>query len=176
MPAPAQRAAFDARCRCLHGKALARHQEDQDATARDHQEGRRPAEQVREEAGQCRAGGNAEGHAEHHLAHGAGLSLRGDQLRDQGEGGRNDDCRGDAPDHPQDDGDFQGRGDDDGQGVDGEEDQGEQQQLPAVHAVGEVAQQRRGDRIGERVAGDQPGGAAGGGVERLRQRRAWRTA
>ena len=170
MPAPAQRVALGARCHGLHGKALARHQEDQHATARDHQEGRRPAEEVREEAGQCRAGGNAEGHAEHHLAHGTGLSLRGDHLRDQGEGGRDDDCRGDAPDHPQDDGNFQGRGDDDGQSIDREEDQGEQQQLPALHAVGEVAQQRRGDRIGERVAGDQPSGAAGSGVERLRQR------
>ena len=89
--------ALGARCHGLHGKALACHQEDQHATARDHQEGRRPAEEVREEAGQCRAGGNAEGHAEHHLAHGTGLSLRGDHLRDQGEGGRDDDCRGDAP-------------------------------------------------------------------------------
>lgn len=87
--------------------------------------------------------------------------MRGDHFRDQGEGGWDDDCRGDAPDYPQDDGNFQGRGDDDGQSIDREEDQGEQQQLPALHAVGEVAQQRRGDRIGERVAGDQPGGAAG---------------
>lgn len=120
-----------------------------------------PADPIGQQARQRGAERNSVRHPQQDGAHRGRMALARYDLGNQGERGRDDDCRGESAEDSQRDRDrdFERRRESDADAVDRKRQQRDQQQAAAIDPVRQIAEERGRDGIGERIARDLGGEA-----------------